>query len=577
MMYLYTYRQNRTDTLPCMSDSLLPRTSGVHSRLSARGLSVRTRSGPTLLHPCDILWKPGCLVGVMGPSGAGKTTLVEALCGLSPHNVTGDVMVNGRLASAASRCRLVSFTATAPCLVEELPLRGNVTYERHALGVSEEQIATRCAQLGLDRNVEVPVGRLSTGERKRVQVLLELLHQSSDILVMDEPTTGLADSDAIALVEVLRRVADCGVTVALVIHQPRPEVQRLLDSVLLVSRGRVVANDTVANTVALLPPCPTSTAPLHWLLDSLATDPDRTEASLLRGYHPCVAAPLTDSVVRPPPLPSSCRQFHALFVQHAAFWWAGRRSIWGVFLLQSMIGLALIQMGNPGRDYDAVCFKCVLSMICFFNVITHIGITQQYTSIHRVRLRDNRCGRTTPAVVTCVEVVVPFIGHLVGLPVITAALLWIFDFEPLVWRLATVLTMLVWVSVATQHAVKWSQSLHSFHPCAAILLMMLASSNGVFTVYEDLAWWARPLLVCNPMFYLLQFLLSSVLGDDFDADADPSQCVTGVAVWGLAMAVIGVVGQYWSRPGVWTPRPCWRTATKELTNASVALTSVGSI
>ena len=136
----------------------------------------------------------------------------------------------------------MSFTATAPCLIEELSLRGNLHYESLALGLSEEHLDTRCSQLGLDLNSQVPVGRMSTGERKRVQVLIELVRQTSDSIVLDEPTTGLADSDAIALVEVLRRVADRGVTVVLVIHQPRPEVQRLMDSVVLVSRGRVVSS-----------------------------------------------------------------------------------------------------------------------------------------------------------------------------------------------------------------------------------------------------------------------------------------------------------------------------------------------
>ena len=99
--------------------------------------------------------------------------------------------------------------------------------------------------LGIDGVAHAFVGDewtrgLSGGEKRRVSIATELL-TSPAIMFLDEPTTGLDSTNAAKVVDILAALGDQGVTVVLSIHQPRPDVFRLLDRVLVMSKmGDVV-------------------------------------------------------------------------------------------------------------------------------------------------------------------------------------------------------------------------------------------------------------------------------------------------------------------------------------------------
>jgi ABC-type multidrug transport system ATPase subunit/ABC-type multidrug transport system permease subunit len=133
-------------------------------------------------------------------------------------------------------------------------------------------------QLGLTKVADSLVGAkiskgLSGGERKRVNVACELIHDPP-ILLLDEPTSGLDSTTALEVVKVLRRLAENGHTVICTIHQPRSALFGLFDRLLLLSQGEVFyfggAKQAVEYFAVKGFPCPSQTNPADFFIDVLS-------------------------------------------------------------------------------------------------------------------------------------------------------------------------------------------------------------------------------------------------------------------------------------------------------------------
>ena len=166
---------------------------------------------------------PGQLVAVVGPSGGGKSTLLESLAGLRP-------LAGGRFASTTSTFTpssivvrsQIGFVPQDDIIHRELPL--GVTLRHAAQAASRGCVSTmrpssvRCSPISISTDqAPVPVGSLSGGQRKRASIAVELLARPR-LLILDEPTAGLDPTTATGLVRSLRRLADSGCTVILTTH-----------------------------------------------------------------------------------------------------------------------------------------------------------------------------------------------------------------------------------------------------------------------------------------------------------------------------------------------------------------------
>jgi ABC-type multidrug transport system ATPase subunit len=214
---------------------------------------------------CSSVHRGGAgLFAILGPSGAGKSTLLDFLAGRTPCGQTarGTVRVDGREASREAMRRLSGYV----CQEDVLP--GTSTVWEHLLfnaalrmpaGTSNETIR-RCAvgwmrELGLVKVAHSRIGDaftrgLSGGEKRRVSIATELL-TSPGLMFLDEPTTGLDSTSAAKVVDILSGLGKMGVTVVLSIHQPRPDIFRLLDRVMVMSgEGRVVYTGPSADAEA---------------------------------------------------------------------------------------------------------------------------------------------------------------------------------------------------------------------------------------------------------------------------------------------------------------------------------------
>lgn len=206
------------------------------------------RQGRRLLAEVSAALEPGNLVGILGPSGLGKTLLLRALAGYYRPD-EGQVRFAGRDIWLDREAYLaqVGFIPQADVLYESLTLAENLDYAARVrlpnLARSDRcQTVQEVSQLlQLTEHIQKRVAVLSGGQRKRVSVAIELLRKPP-VLLLDEPTTGLDPGNEARLVENLRQVARRNTLVVMSTHSLSG--LRLFDRVLVLARcqgmGRMV-------------------------------------------------------------------------------------------------------------------------------------------------------------------------------------------------------------------------------------------------------------------------------------------------------------------------------------------------
>ncbi|CAE8667140.1 unnamed protein product [Polarella glacialis] len=223
-------------------------------RFESLGLDLH--SGTTVLSGVTGEFKAGKCCAIMGPSGAGKTTFMNALCGKAWYGTTtGKVFINGQEASIADFKPCVGFVPQDDIVHESLTvdeqifaaakLRGEPgTTDKDAKRVTEDVL--QILQINHIRNSvvgSVEHRGISGGQRKRVNIGLELVAELDDqaadptVLFLDEPTSGLDSTSSLTIIESLKKLGELGMTSIMVIHQPRYSLFTLFDEVLLLGRG----------------------------------------------------------------------------------------------------------------------------------------------------------------------------------------------------------------------------------------------------------------------------------------------------------------------------------------------------
>ncbi len=189
------------------------------------------------------------MVALMGGSGAGKTSLLNALCGRAYYGtVTGDIQLNGTTDRIENYPDAIGFVPQDDIVHADLTVYENLIYSglfRLPKGTTMKEVIDLADKtledLQMNHVRDSPVGDANTrgvsgGQKKRVNIGLELMARPK-VLFLDEPTSGLdANSSSITLSS-LKKLAKSGVTVVTVIHQPRYSIFELFDQVMLFGRG----------------------------------------------------------------------------------------------------------------------------------------------------------------------------------------------------------------------------------------------------------------------------------------------------------------------------------------------------
>ncbi|MDQ2756042.1 MAG: ATP-binding cassette domain-containing protein [Actinomycetota bacterium] len=213
--------------------------------LETRGLT-RTFGETMAVDGVDLRVPSGTLMGFVGGNGAGKTTTMRMIMGiLAP--TSGEVLWQGRPVTRADRAHF-GYMPEERGLYPKQPLLRQLVYLGRLHGMSASA-ATRAAtehlgRFGLADRVGDKLESLSLGNQQRVQITAAVMTNPT-ALVLDEPFSGL-DPDAVdSMADLLRQHASRGVPVLFSSHQ-LDLIERLCDSLVILSNGRVVASGTTA-------------------------------------------------------------------------------------------------------------------------------------------------------------------------------------------------------------------------------------------------------------------------------------------------------------------------------------------
>ena len=225
---------------------------------------------------------------IMGPSGAGKTSLLNILAGrASSHgrlHIEADVRLNNYSVdpSKVSVRRQIAFVAQDDSLQvtqtprEAIKFSAKLRLPRSTTDEELNQLTEKMLEeLGLTHCADTIVGGalikgISGGERKRTSVGVELVTKPP-LVFLDEPTSGLDSYSAVQLCQVLKKVANAGASVLFTIHQPASEIFNSFDHLLLLNKGRVMYQGSVSQVPDFFSehghPMPTNYNPADWIMN----------------------------------------------------------------------------------------------------------------------------------------------------------------------------------------------------------------------------------------------------------------------------------------------------------------------
>lgn len=191
--------------------------------------------------------KKGEVVGFLGPNGAGKSTTMKMITGyLPPDNGTANVAGFDVADKPMEVRKRLGYLPEANPLYMDMYVREYLEFSAriHGIGDAKRKIEEMITLTGLGRESHKKIGMLSKGYKQRVGLAQALLH-NPEVLILDEPTSGLDPNQIIEIRELITKVGR-EKTVLLSTHIMQ-EVQAMCSRVIIIDRGTIKADDSVAN------------------------------------------------------------------------------------------------------------------------------------------------------------------------------------------------------------------------------------------------------------------------------------------------------------------------------------------
>jgi ABC-2 type transport system ATP-binding protein len=189
--------------------------------------------------------EPGQLTGFVGPNGAGKTTTMRAVFGLVKP-ASGTVRFRDAPVDAGTRRRF-GYMPEERGLYAKMRVTDQLVYFGRIFGMSAADARTAAdelvARLGIEEYAQKPLDKLSLGNQQRVQLAAALIHRP-ELLVLDEPFSGLDPTGVQTMTRTLLAERDRGVAILFSSHQ-LDLVERICDRVAIIVRGELVAVGTL--------------------------------------------------------------------------------------------------------------------------------------------------------------------------------------------------------------------------------------------------------------------------------------------------------------------------------------------
>ena len=192
---------------------------------------------------------PGQVIGYIGPNGAGKSTTVKILCGLLT-DYEGTVTIKGLdlKKQTLDAKRIIGYVPELAELYDVLTPMEYLQFSGALYGldeaVCEERILRLMQAFGLGDNVHQRMDSFSKGMRQKVLLASGILH-NPDIIILDEPLSGLDANSVIIVKELNSKMAKDGKTIFYCSHM-MDVVEKVSDRIVLIDAGRIIANGTIS-------------------------------------------------------------------------------------------------------------------------------------------------------------------------------------------------------------------------------------------------------------------------------------------------------------------------------------------
>ena len=198
--------------------------------------------------------KPGEIAGLLGPNGAGKTTTLSILSTLMRPD-HGRVLIDGKPPESDPRRlgRMLGLVPQSLALYPALSAAQNVWHFARMQGLSRAEASrgmrAGARRGGLSERAGDPMHSFSGGMKRRLNLACGIVHRPA-VLMLDEPTVGVDLQSREQILTLVRRCAEAGAAVIYSTHYME-EAERICDRVLLIDRGKLIADGTVEELVAL--------------------------------------------------------------------------------------------------------------------------------------------------------------------------------------------------------------------------------------------------------------------------------------------------------------------------------------
>jgi ABC-2 type transport system ATP-binding protein len=210
---------------------------------------LRKRFGPTVaLDGMTFTMQPGKVTGFVGPNGAGKSTTMRVILGLDAAD-EGHALVGGQpYRSLRHPLRHVGSLLDAAALQPSRSARNHLLWLAHSQGLGVRRVDEVVEQAGLASAIRRKAGGYSLGMRQRLGIAAALLGDPP-VLMLDEPFNGMDPEGIVWMRGFLRSLAGQGRAVLVSSHL-MSELQDTADQVVVVGRGKVIADTSVAELIA---------------------------------------------------------------------------------------------------------------------------------------------------------------------------------------------------------------------------------------------------------------------------------------------------------------------------------------
>lgn len=213
---------------------------------------VKKYGDHTAVNDLSFSIEPGKIYGFLGPNGAGKSTTMNIITGTLAAT-SGTVLVNGHdiYEDPIEAKKSIGYLPEIPPLYSDMTPLEYLTFVAEAKGVDYDRISRRVKEvMELTQIIDVKnrlIRNLSKGYKQRVGIAMAMLGDP-DVIILDEPTVGL---DPIQIIEIRRLIKKLGQTKTVILSSHiLAEIAEICDHVMIISHGKLVANDTIENLEA---------------------------------------------------------------------------------------------------------------------------------------------------------------------------------------------------------------------------------------------------------------------------------------------------------------------------------------